>query len=635
MVFGKKKAIVFGCGNGGRRGFAWARKRYDVVGFFDNDSRKHGSDFLRLPVLNPNRALGDEYSECVFLLASVNRDEMRDQLLALGILDNRIIIVPPWIVEDRVLEHFKGCVKKAFLSAPAKQIVYPIYTIAWVPIATCVMLFRAFRCVGRLNEYLRFNAVSGINTLFYWTVDLNFRKCGRKGVSDTLATGEFELARLWWFPSVGLRVYRRASVLLVPLSFVGWVVGLTVFSELGLNGTLLVGFLIFASSMFYLNALVVQNYNALGWAFFPFIVHGLLSGEVFILALGLAGAGISSLTVAFVGCVLTVGFSLVTFNWSYSVGILFPAVLVLNRWIILFRSKRIGAAGLREIAELIGLTRSKRRYRYTIAMSWRWQRTYLLALYIVFGGVLAWRLELVPWLYLGAVALFIINTCVARFADVQTSQIAVLTVALGYLIRSPDSVCWLLAIYLLNPLPIIAEAYVSGNGFVLPIFAPFHVRSVLDKVSEFFGPVSKNSRVLYPQIDPNDEYERLFFGNRRLVEAASFAANEKGVLCFPDWWAIMRNNYEGAKGFWGIKPEEAFANAKEWKADYVIAQLENGSPLSSKWNELGFSEVSCLNWDDLKTRYFRSEKVYTYDSLEWRLMKVPDAGIPEDASGSQ
>lgn len=98
MFTRKTTAVMFGTGAGARRAHACVRHRYDVKAFADNDSRKHGTRFLRRPVISPHD-LHRFPSETV-LIASMHADQIARQLvLDLRIDPTRVVRVRREILE--------------------------------------------------------------------------------------------------------------------------------------------------------------------------------------------------------------------------------------------------------------------------------------------------------------------------------------------------------------------------------------------------------------------------------------------------------------------------------------------------------------------------------------------------------
>lgn len=76
---GKQKIVIFGAGKGGERAHDALRRKYQVIGFADNNPARHGTKLLGLPVLAPS-AIKESGAEKVYI-ASQYAMEIYLQLL--------------------------------------------------------------------------------------------------------------------------------------------------------------------------------------------------------------------------------------------------------------------------------------------------------------------------------------------------------------------------------------------------------------------------------------------------------------------------------------------------------------------------------------------------------------------------
>ena len=73
-------------------------RRHEVVAFFDNDSRKHGTTLLGLPVLAPAQI--DTLTIDRLLIGSMYETEIRAQLRTLGVPDDMMSLHPRGVLAD-------------------------------------------------------------------------------------------------------------------------------------------------------------------------------------------------------------------------------------------------------------------------------------------------------------------------------------------------------------------------------------------------------------------------------------------------------------------------------------------------------------------------------------------------------
>ncbi|MDH4318932.1 MAG: hypothetical protein OEV64_11115, partial [Desulfobulbaceae bacterium] len=107
--------------------------------------------------------------------------------------------------------------------ALARLSVYPIVLLFWMPYRLLVTLWNArVLANGRWSEYNRFKAVSGINSLFYWTIAYNIDRYGRSGISPHIGLGNFQLAKMFHVSLPSIYAYWRAGAVLPFASMMVW-----------------------------------------------------------------------------------------------------------------------------------------------------------------------------------------------------------------------------------------------------------------------------------------------------------------------------------------------------------------------------------------------------------------------------
>ena len=84
----RAKVVIFGAGAGGQQAFGIVKRANDVVAFADNDSRKHGTSVLGMPVIGVPHLSGMTYDRVI--IASVHAAEIKRQLHAAGVAPERI-----------------------------------------------------------------------------------------------------------------------------------------------------------------------------------------------------------------------------------------------------------------------------------------------------------------------------------------------------------------------------------------------------------------------------------------------------------------------------------------------------------------------------------------------------------------
>lgn len=86
----KQRILVFGTGKAAQSVLPRLRRKYDVLGFVDNNKLKQGKMFMGLPVLGP---LADEFSAVdLVIIASMHVEDIYHQLVVLGVPTEKIIV---------------------------------------------------------------------------------------------------------------------------------------------------------------------------------------------------------------------------------------------------------------------------------------------------------------------------------------------------------------------------------------------------------------------------------------------------------------------------------------------------------------------------------------------------------------
>jgi FlaA1/EpsC-like NDP-sugar epimerase len=94
-----KRIFIFGAGEGGKRAFKILARNHEVLGFVDNDKRKHGTRLLGRPIVSPQEAIAQPHDSIV--IASMYADEIFVQLMQLGVPSERVDVFDQELLHDR------------------------------------------------------------------------------------------------------------------------------------------------------------------------------------------------------------------------------------------------------------------------------------------------------------------------------------------------------------------------------------------------------------------------------------------------------------------------------------------------------------------------------------------------------
>lgn len=98
----KEKVLLFGTGTGAKKTMSVIDSDTDVIGFIDNNRCKMGTTFFNRQVYSPHEV--DKISYDKIVICSVAFDEIKDQLLHMGILSEKIV--------DKYYFHRKKFIKR-------------------------------------------------------------------------------------------------------------------------------------------------------------------------------------------------------------------------------------------------------------------------------------------------------------------------------------------------------------------------------------------------------------------------------------------------------------------------------------------------------------------------------------------
>lgn len=92
------QVVIFGCGSAGIRAHQSMVRRRKIVGFADNDAKRHGTQFEGLPVLPPDK-LRDMPEVRIVIASMYHHDIARQLVVGLGIAESRIELAPEFALD--------------------------------------------------------------------------------------------------------------------------------------------------------------------------------------------------------------------------------------------------------------------------------------------------------------------------------------------------------------------------------------------------------------------------------------------------------------------------------------------------------------------------------------------------------
>ena len=434
------------------------------------------------------------------------------------------------------------------LPEPAKQVLaqhgwrrflglpfYPIILLITTPLRLMQTLWNCrVLADGKWEDYNRFAPHHALNSLVYRTFAINFSRFGRSGRSSYLGNGEYFLGRGWAYSLPSLYAYWRFGPIVPLAGMFGWWVAHILWVDL--PGNLLwkglVIMLTLVSTTCYANTFALQNYNALGWVFMPIGLYGWATGHWMLAMLSWFGASFGSFTVVFLACLLSLAESMHLRNFWPLLSVIPAGIKLLTHFWPLAGSGNIWR-NLHDIAKALGLSRRNVKYVYTKGLRFNLSKLYYAGLYGQFLAIVWLAGNRIPVLLIAAILIWLINSRVARFADEQSMQMLVLSVATATMLPMPDPDAllfisfWLLA----SPLPLFA-GFPGTPLLTVPVYAPFYLAPLVAEMEEFLAPVSKGQRVLVAFEDPQGIYENVLMDTARCWSYPYMSQRaRKSMLC--------------------------------------------------------------------------------------------------------
>jgi hypothetical protein len=384
--------------------------------------------------------------------------------------------------------------------------------------------------------------------------------------------------------------------------------------------------MLFFSSTAYAMAFARQNYQILGWIWFPLALYGLSTQQYALAAFAWLASGVFSITAIFFAVPVTVFLSIYVDDYI-SLFTLAPALVV-----CLVRVGPVLNNGsyntLIDLAKLIGAKRAGVRYRRDSSRRLTLSAFYFAGLYIVaivFMLIASDHLALFPLLGL---VLLIINERFFRVADIQSLVMIMASLfTFDIMLAEPDAYLMLgywLAISPLGAALSIQSTTQNGKLSGILVNPPFDHTFITTKIESFLEPINSGERVYFAFEDPGGRYENIFDGYRLIHELPLYVAACKEVHLFPDWWAVAETNYDGAPQCWGRSPDEVIDSLKHWQTSYAIIYQAAGTELEAIWRD-HFRQLGALDWKDIEP-LFNGRHLWPkeLDTPKWFLLELID-----------
>lgn len=516
----------------------------------------------------------------------------------------------------------------AFLTMPILKklslILYPFFLIWQIPIAWFKSLAKSGVLLeGRLSRYIGFSPDNAVNSLFYKTQSINLNKFGRAGTSNLIGLGNFSLKSWFHISVIANYIYTNAGAATTLLGTLIWVLGHCVWFEyVTFSQAGPVVFILFFSSTAYAMAFARQNYQILGWMWFPIALFFMYQEQWILCSFCWALAGFAGITQVFFSVILSFLFTLKLEMIAPTLTILPVGIVWLFYLSIYLFDKKFYTHALSTL-KVVGLTRKAVRYHRKRQINL--ETIYYFALYSI--GCILFYLTTgnIPYLSAAFCGIFLVNQTTFRVADEQSLIILFVSIFAFEVLQEDFSwtligVLWLVA----NPHAFFISIgkFTENNIYSVKVNAPFDHTPLLDKLKMFFSDVPEGDKVYFAFDDPKGNYYNIFDGYRIILEAPLVVASEKNIHLFPDWYAVVETNYVGAPQCWGRSTFEVKDNLLRWEAKYAIVYQSTETDLESQWHQ-DFEEISSFDWKDI-TPSLRGTALWANElpTPKWFLIKL-------------
>ncbi len=502
-------------------------------------------------------------------------------------------------------------------------VVYPITLLITTPFVLLRSVFlslKEFFLNHPIGKFKHFNLTPSLVSYFYSTRAWNLKKYGRTGQSDFLGLGNYYLARCFNYSLLSLNLYWKYGALTVFVGMFLWWFGFFLFPEKNLFFYSCVILALF-STLFFSNTFRSQNYNVVGWIFFPLIVIGIFEQNIFLVSTCILLSSFGSFTVVVLACILSGIYGLLECNVLLALSG-FPAVikLLLHFYPFLKLERKTSKAILGKVLKAIGAN-DKAKYKRKKTKALDLFKGYFILLDIQFIIALYIIGQAIPVLYLITFLIYFLNAIKIRFADDQSMHMLKLTIAVVSALYINDF--WILPSLwiLISPLPLMAGYYQMNVLDILPISKPLDLSILEENFDMFFSEIPRESKVLLSFENPQASYEAVFDGLRNYIELPIYIAMQSEVKLFPDWWAVFELNYEGSEEIWGTSEKEILKNMETWKCNYVICYSFEGKPIHKSVSQSNNLElISSFHWSKYDSLFEDYPKIKR-DNLVWKLYK--------------
>lgn len=517
-----------------------------------------------------------------------------------------------------------------------RLVFYPITFLIINPIVFILSLKNTILILSKYPEYSMSSWNMSFVSFFYHRVTLLFEKYGRNGVAFEIGLGQYNLGNLFHYNLMSLKLYKKSPNFTVLLTMMFWLFTHFIWHDsIDIDLLIILILLTMVSSLFFVNIFILQNYNSVGWMFFPLFLFYLSCGNYFLVLIFALLISFGSITITILTfCYALLFFFLDGYNFFLLFAMIPSAIKFLYHIFMLISSKKPSKKNDKysrvnsffNILKIIGVT--KKNVKYIRKKELNIIHYYFFLLSVIFFLTNYFLIGCFDWLFFVTILIFIINSFKFRFADNQSMYMLFLSCGLYSCIQNPHYLLIISFWLLISPLPfLLGSSFLVGkNSFdFFPVVKPLYLNGIMEDLREFIKPVFNGDVVLMSYNDPLNDYRQIFSPFRDLQEPLLYLISQKGARPFPDWFSVMETNYLGSENFWGVHIDEIKENIYRYNADYVIVHLSENNPVSKEEYLKQFELVSEFDWLKYSNLF---DGTYPY-LPEWKNERIDFISLPK------
>lgn len=498
---------------------------------------------------------------------------------------------------------FSGRGKRGLWKA-CLSIYSQLFALATSPIAFIQTLFSCLPLLkGPQDFLLGFSAENSISYLFYKNQYENQVRARISGFSPFVGLGNYPIWHWIHLSRLGSKIFALSGARVTTGCTLFWLMSTLLYvRSASLLWILTLMIILMFSSTIFATAFVNQNYQILGFMWYPILFYSISNHSQILSSLIITTISYFSITAALLVYPILI----------IEIGTVHPgsflSICIIPITILVARLSKIprGSSSFRntwiDLLKLIGFTRRGVKYRRK-SMRVNFPLIYITITHILLAGGIFLQGGKKAELIVITTIMMTINETLFRIADRESLILLNVSVAVyAVLINRPSILLVILFLIVVNPLPIflgIPMILDKHNRKRIKPLSPFNLQPVLKATSDLLGDQRIGRLALMCFQDPVGEYEKLFMDYSKYIEVPIWAGSNLGIHVIPDWYFVAQTNYPNAHSVWCSSPSDASRILRDYGGNCAIFfgdnHLLHGESLSSQFELVGKLDFSEFN----------------------------------------